>query len=489
MKRENLYKIIFALFALLLAAACDKEELVDAPADGEPQQIRFDIAVATAMPSDPSTRVSTATDFTSTFSAGDKVGLYIVKGNGDLQSSNNWVDNASMTFDGTKWTCDLPDDKKYYPKDGSKLSFYAYYPYNAQVTNPLAMSFSVQPDQSAGLSSSDLMTASMKDVSKSHDPIKLTFTHKLAMVRVNLKDGATVEDKAPFPADVVTLKGRQLTTSLNLATDVVGSSGTATDVKMHYNPADKCWYALVPEQVVAKGGEQLTFEWTHILTLRYTPQEQFTLAKSEVKPLDITIKVPTFLDENHVYKVGDAYPYGGFNNKKGVVFEVSDDGMSGKIISLQRQFGLAWSKDLEELHADNMKNGRVNMKTVQKFDKEFKNYPAFKWVHGLNPPGTVYTAESKDIWYLPARDEWGPIHKEKNKEEIGRTLKALGLEPAFPDLFSWCSSEQPDYPTQWAHVIDLSSGGATGVYKTKTESIGVLCTWPIMAFGKPSVGS
>lgn len=483
MKRENLYKIVFALFALLLVAACDKEELVDTPADGEPQPIRFDIAVATATPSGPSTRVSTATDFTSSFTAGDQVGLYIVKGNGDLQSSGNWVENALMTFDGKSWTCHLPADKKCYPKDGSKLSFYAYYPYNAQVTNPLAMSFSVQADQRAGLSPSYLMTASRKGVPKSHNPVQLTFSHKLAMVKVNLKDGVAAKDKAPFPADVVTLKGRQLTTSLNLATDVVGTSGDATDVKMYYNEADKCWYALVPQQVVTIDSGQLTFEWTHILTLKHTPPKQFTLAMAEVKPLDITINVNMTVNANHVYKVGDAYPYGGFYDKEGVVFEVSNGGKSGKIISLQRWPKIEWSTETGVVYANNEYNGRVNMAAVMTHDATFTKYPAFSKVHGLNPPKTTYTAESKGIWYLPADNELSSIYKEGNQEKIARTLEALGLETPFPrQTFAWSSTEI--YSQTWekfyVSVFLLLHGGLTSFQKTEKHDNQFV--WPIMAF-------
>lgn len=484
MKRENLYKIVFALFALLLVAACDKEELVDTPADGEPQPIRFDIAVATATPSGPSTRVSTATDFTSAFTAGDQVGLYIVKGdNSELKSTGNWVENALMTFDGTKWTCELPPDKKRYPRDGSKLSFYAYYPYNAQVTNPLAMSFSVQADQSAGLSSSYLMTASRKGVPKSHNPVQLTFSHKLAMVKVNLKDGVAAKDKAPFPADVVTLKGRQLTTSLNLATDVVGTSGDATDVKMYYNEADKCWYALVPQQIVTEDSEQLTFEWTHILTLKHTPPKQFTLAMAEVKPLDITINVNMTVNANHVYKVGDAYPYGGFYDKEGVVFEVSNGGKSGKIISLQRWPKIEWSTETGVVYANNEYNGRLNMAAVMTHDATFTKYPAFSKVHGLNPPKTTYTAESKGIWYLPAADELSSIYKEGNQEKIARTLEALGLETPFPrQTFAWSSTEI--YSQTWekfyVSVFLLLHGGLTSFQKTEKHDNQFV--WPIMAF-------
>lgn len=483
MKRENLYKIVFALFALLLVAACDKEQLVDTPADGEPQPIRFDIAVATATPSGPSTRVSTATDFTSSFTAGDKVGLYIVKGDGGLQSSGNWVENALMTFDGTSWTCHLPPDKKCYPKDGSRLSFYAYYPYNAQVTNPLAMSFNVQADQSAGLSPSYLMTASQKNVSKSHNPVQLTFSHKLAMVKVNLINGQEAKDKAPFPANVVTLKGRQLTTSLNLANDAVGSSGDATDVKMYYNEADKCWYALVPQQVVTKDSEQLTFEWTHILTLNHTPPKQFTLAMAEVKPLEITIDANMVIDPSHVYEIGDAYPYVGFD-KKGVVFEVSNGGKSGKILCLQRWPNIEWSTETVEVGAINRHNGRVNMEIVMRHDGTFDKYPAFSKVHGLNPPRTTYTAESKGIWYLPAAEELqGMYRNDETKAKVGHTLEALGLDIAYSKGYAWRSTERDFDPINYALRIHMLYG--TVLYEIKTSKVaydGINHVWPIMAF-------
>lgn len=481
MKRENLYKIVFALFALLLVAACDKEELVDTLADGEPQQIRFDIAVATAMSSDPSTRVSTATDFTSSFTEDDKVGLYIVKGDGGLQANGNWVDNAPMTFDGSTWTCQLPAEKKYYPRDGSKLSFYAYYPYNSNVANPLAMSFSVQADQSAGLSSSYLMTASQTGVSKSHNPVQLTFAHKLAMVKVNLINGDEDENIAPRPADVVTLKGRWLTTSLNLATGDANSSGPATDVKMHYNPADKCWYALVPRQGVDGGSELLTFEWTHILTLKHKPGVEINLPVGEVKPLDITINVNMEIDKNHVYKVGDAYPHVGFK-KQGVVFEVSNDGKSGKILSLQRWPKIAWSTDEGQVSTNDHSNGRVNMAIVKNKDATFTNYPAFSKVNELNQEKT-YTANSKGIWYLPARLELDPIFTGDNKEKIARTLKALGLEDPFPgNLLAWSSTENnySEYNDKYfVSAISLSEGVKGSMLKTDFE---LLLVWPIMAF-------
>lgn len=481
----NLYQTGIALLVLLLGAACDKVEYDGIPADGEPQPIRFDIAVATATPSDPSTRVSTATDFTSTFTAGDKVGLYIVKGgDGELKSTGNWVENALMTFDGTKWTCNLPEGKKYYPKDGSKLSFYAYYPYNAQVTNPLNMSFSVQKDQSTGLSSSYLMTAIQKDVPKSHNPVQLTFSHKLAMVKVNLINGQGAHNQATGPADFVTLKGLELSTLLNLATDVVGALGDTTDIKMHYNTADKCWYALVPQQGVERSRELLTFEWTHILTLRHKPGAGFNLPVGEVKPLDITIDANMDIDPDHVYAVGDAYPYVGFD-KKGVVFEVSKDGKSGKIISRERWSNLQWSKETVKTGAGDFYSGRVNMAAVKKHNPTLDNYPAFSKVHGLNlnPEETNYTADSKGIWYLPARDELSSIYKEGNKEKIARTLEALGLEAPFVQkIVAWSSTEYLFLEDHKYHVSCIMLANGMPMSFDKTDNDVTCFVWPIMAF-------
>lgn len=464
-----------ALF-VLLAVACSKEEYADIPMDGEQQEIRFDIAVATAMPSNSSSRVSTPTDYTCSFTAGDQVGLYIVKGDGELQANGNWVENALMTFDGSKWTCDLPADKKYYPRDGSKLSFYAYYPYNAQVTNPLAMSFSVQSDQSAGLSPSYLMTASRKGVPKSHNPVQLTFSHKLALVKVNLKNGDEPKDIAPRPADVVTLKGMQLTTTLD---DWMASgSGDSTDVKMHYNKDEKCWYALVPPQMVGSGSVLLTFEWTSITTLNHKTGQIFILSSGKVNQFDITIDVNMTPDPHHVYAVGDSYPYVGFN-KQGVVFEVSNGGKSGKIISLKRENGHVWSTENVVTGASNEYNGRVNMEIIRKINSDFSKYPAFKWVHGKNSPNTIYLEDSKETWYLPARLELKTtLYAEGNKEKVAQTLEALGLEnPFLEDTSAWCSTEKATYEQRRACITELSMGGAYNAFKSEQH-----LNWPIMAF-------
>lgn len=483
MKPVNLHKIALALFALLLAASCDKEEFAGRPADdGQPQPIRFDIAMATATaaPSGASTRVTTATDYTSTFTAGDRVGLYIVKGGGgELQSSGNWVDNALLTFDGTEWTCHLPEGKEYFPRDGSPLSFYAYYPYNAQLADARAIEFAVPSDQStdAGFASAYLMSASEMLVSREHAPVRLEFTHQLALLRVNLKDGDQPKDKAPRPADVVTLKGMQLMTTLDDAMTSGGGmvTGDFTDVKMHYNTADGCWYALVPPQMVVSGSGLLTFQWTGITTLNHKAGQIFILHPGKVNQLDITIDVNMTIDPRHVYAVGDAYPYVGFYDKQGVVFEVSNGGKSGKIIGLKREPSLAWSTEFVFTGISDDDNGRLNMEGFRNRDG-FDKYPAMKWVHGLNPQGTTYGAQSTGIWYLPARNEMKAVCKEQMRVILAPVLKALGMENPFPWGFAWTS-------TDWTNNNVSTTLLANGLGMTqRKESVADKYTWPILAF-------
>lgn len=489
MKRGNIHKAVFALFALLLAAACDKEEFADTPAPdpGAQQQIRFDVTVATGMPSDASTRVATNANFTSAFTSGDKVGLFIVKGDGAaLQSSGNWVDNAPMTFDGSAWTCTLPAGKDVYPKDGEPLSFYAYFPYRPEGVDPLEMSFTVQTDQStaADFAKSHLLMAVKTGVGKSNNPVQLVFSHKMAMLKVNLKDGANDWEKVPRPADVVTLVLRYPQTTLNLATGAttIGAEQTRTGIKMYRNPADGCWYALLaPGQRIGNGNHLIDFEWTHITSLKHTHRsDPYLLEAGQVKPLDITISIDEYpnVDPNHVYQVGDAYPHVGFTRKRGVVFEVSNGGKSGKIVGLRRMEGvLVWSTELVFTNISDEDNGRVNMEGFRKLDGKFDKYPAMKWVHSLNRQETTYGAQSTGVWYLPAQNEMKAVCSEQNREILTPVLKELGIENPFPEYkYAWTS-------TDWTNInvatVHLENG--LGMAQGKDDAV-TNCTWPIMAF-------
>ena len=98
--------------------------------------------------------------------------------------------------------------------------------------------------------------------------------------------------------------------------------------------------------------------------------------------------------DSKVYKVGDYYDDG---TRQGVVFEVSEDGTHGKIVSL-KQADLEWCTkkqyDKNILVGVNSRNdGEVNTDIVMR-RSDYAEYPAFKWCR-----------EQGKEWYLPSRDE------------------------------------------------------------------------------------
>ena len=152
------------------------------------------------------------------------------------------------------------------------------------------------------------------------------------------------------------------------------------------------------------------------------------------------------------YKVGDYYNE---NGKQGVVFEVSDGGRHGKIVSLD-EADLRWCTD-EQYYAGialgltDEKNGKANTdKVMQRGDKD--QYPAFVWCRNKGAD-----------WYLPAKDELEAIHN--NKNEINSTLAKYGAQLA--NGLYWSSTEYKDNPGFCAWYVSVGNG-STG-YNIKLD--------------------
>lgn len=120
------------------------------------------------------------------------------------------------------------------------------------------------------------------------------------------------------------------------------------------------------------------------------------------------------------YKVGDFYNDG---ELRGVVFEVSDNGYSGKIVSLERsKERLKWTTDAYEqrrlIFANSYTNGWHNLCVVKYVPKWFNKYPAFYWCSKLNGD-----------WYLPAIAELEKLAFDKTVyEKVDSALVALNAD-------------------------------------------------------------
>jgi len=401
-------KILNLILPALLLAACQSEDPGQwNPAGQDDGQIRFEISFAGK--GGLQTRAATATDFTTTWETGDQVGLFIVKGDGGLQASN-WIDNLPITYDGSAWSYTLPADKEYYPDDGDALHFYAYYPYDATMTNPTAYTFTVKANQSgttggkSNYNLSDLLTAKAENVTKGNNPVSLQFSHALSLVQVEVKREVNVPrfSDADF---TVTLTGALPGATLGWGRDLTGT-GTATDIVMHkVDGMDYTYRALVPAQTLSADSKVTFVQATagKEIDMSYPAIASVTLTAAAAHKYSVTLGWN--IDPDHVYEVGHPYPHVG--PTIGIVYEIDNTGRHGKAVSLTESDPVKWADADDYTDADDWFNGRLNMKTIYDLKNDFSGYPAFEWVHDMNPPGTDYSNTSATgVWYLPAVREW-----------------------------------------------------------------------------------
>ncbi len=179
-------KKIFFLSMLILAACSKSGTTVEEP-------IRFDLGFS------GQTRV-----MANAFESGDVTGLYMTEYDGSnkptsLQVSGNAVNNAALRFDGSVWTT---SPTLYWDK-GVKYDVYGYYPY-ASHSSVDEYRFSVATDQTTlrtgnvlgGYEASDFLWAKQTGV-KYPDVVKLTFSHRMSRLVVNLVKGKDFEGDIP----------------------------------------------------------------------------------------------------------------------------------------------------------------------------------------------------------------------------------------------------------------------------------------------------
>ena len=193
-------------------------------------------------------------------------------------------------------------------------------------------------------------------------------------------------------------------------------------------------YAPKMEQVKVVEGKTATVNitLTKLQTTSTSASSSFLSATNEVA------KALSVADMNNTttcgpYKVGDYFHE---NGRKGVVFEVATDGMSGKILSLEEGEYLQYAKSDGEvrrwLGATDKKNGANNMAKVKKRPNWKTNYPAFAWC-----------AEQGEGWYLPAIEELKVFTLNKSvRDAVNATLKEQGKPLTFGNYSDYWSSTE-----------------------------------------------
>ena len=152
------------------------------------------------------------------------------------------------------------------------------------------------------------------------------------------------------------------------------------------------------------------------------------------------------------YKVGDYYNDG---KKEGVVFEVWDNGNSGKIVSMTQAGKLQWSSDEAEqkrfVGANSETYGAANMAVIKSISGWEDKYPAFKWCADLG-----------EGWYLPAKEELLTIYS--NKAAIDANLTGQLS-------YYWSSTESHSHYGTGAFYVTVYDGGTDDNVKIDTNYV------------------
>lgn len=259
---KNLF--LLAAVAALTLSSCGREDM-DTKPDGQCGDFRFEIKIAP-----PITRVTTDTEFNSTWEEGDQIGIFAVEHGEPLGSTadSNVFHNVKLTYKNGEWA---PDAPLYQPGGNTKLDFYAYHPYDVSATNPTAIAFNVKSDQNqpadgkSGYNRSLLLMAKADNGTAggygSGEKVKLAFSYALAMVQVsveaNLSDTYTVQLNGCVTGTVLNLFTQQIT---------LMPASTAEAITMYACPAGTgsgdifAYRALVPVQEIARGTSLFRFK-------------------------------------------------------------------------------------------------------------------------------------------------------------------------------------------------------------------------------------
>lgn len=232
--------LIFALTGALMITACSneiEEQLAENGKNG--QNVKFSIGVENL------SRTAIADGkWVTSFEPNDEIGIFAYDGE-KLVSSN-----VKYTYNGSEWT----SENAIAALDGVKLSYYAYYPYDASVTDPASIKDTVSADQTAGFGKNDMLSARNTEAAAGATNISLNFAHAMAMVQVSLMEGTTSDANA-----TVTLQSILPVTSVNAKDgSVTAASGTSVGVAMKKAAETLTYRAVVPEQTIKAGSKLLT---------------------------------------------------------------------------------------------------------------------------------------------------------------------------------------------------------------------------------------
>lgn len=427
-------RLLILLCTLGCMTSCNIEDTNPYPKTGAP--VKFEIEFFVNMGTE--SKVTTSDSFISTWESGDAIGIYVVRGDGTLQASANYADNVKLTYDDNVWSASSPI---YYPTDGDKLHFYAYYPYDEDM-DPTDYTF-------AATGRSDLMIAKKEGVEPGDTPVSLAFAHIFSLVQVEVVKG----DNIPEFDENLTVTLANVLPDITLSwEDAISATGTSTDIVMNkVDGMDNTFRALLPAQTLGADTKVTIVQNTagSEIDMEYIGIQSAVLEAGNVHKYRVT------LSPFHEYAIGDLYPHTG--TTIGVVFWVNPDNKyHGKIVSLDEGRELKWSTNTTTTANTTMDNGLANMNTVYALNNTYLPHHAFLWVDNKNGGGTTNYDKATGVWYFPSIEELRVLAAGYNGK-IYEEIIGWKLEQQLPDLDEECEAAREAFDAK------LIIAGGTGL--------------------------
>lgn len=169
------------------------------------------------------------------FEAGDKIGLTITR------SSGIYADNVQMSYDGTVFSA---PDLEWYGESSDPAALSAYYPYKDEGAPTF---FRISSDQSAGIESSDLLSAVKSGITPTESAVGMVFRHLFSTIRI------VVTNKTSSSVSALKLGGTVLEADVDLAAQAatVKSGAAAMDITTFALKPDQSYQAVVVPQTAA----------------------------------------------------------------------------------------------------------------------------------------------------------------------------------------------------------------------------------------------
>jgi len=218
-----------------------------------------------------------------TFKEGDAIGIYAVERTSESAVAppvtNGRANNAKWIKEGNEWKPATAADRITWSQKGTKMDFYAYYPYSEGVTDPAAIALDLG-GQSENLESTDYLRAA-NVTGLSTGEVTLSFDHLLAMLSVTAENLTADED-------AIKITGIKTAATLNLGTgEIALSEDEATGVLTMASLGNGLFQGLFPAQACSGEIQCEHNGATYVYAYDFT---NAPLEAGKMKKIELTIK-------------------------------------------------------------------------------------------------------------------------------------------------------------------------------------------------------